>query len=71
MYARYAGFDMDGTLLDIEPTHRKVWLEVLGHHGLHFNEQAMVALNGSPTWCIVQSIIELNHADFDPPVAGT
>lgn len=51
MYARYAGliFDMDGTLTDTEPTHRKAWREVLGRYGLRFDEQAMVALNGSPT----------------------
>ena len=36
MYERYAGliFDMDGTILDTEPTHRKAWREVLGHYGL-------------------------------------
>ncbi|MFG5941066.1 HAD hydrolase-like protein [Salmonella enterica subsp. enterica serovar Weltevreden] len=41
MYARYAGliFDMDGTLLDTEPTHRKAWREVLGRYGLRFDEQ--------------------------------
>ncbi|BDT22297.1 fructose-1-phosphate/6-phosphogluconate phosphatase [Citrobacter freundii] len=68
MYERYAGliFDMDGTILDTEPTHRKAWHEVLGHYGLRFDEQAMVALNGSPTWRIAQSVIELNHADLDP-----
>lgn len=35
MYERYAGliFDMDGTILDTEPTHRKAWREVLGHYG--------------------------------------
>jgi beta-phosphoglucomutase family hydrolase len=68
MYERYAGliFDMDGTILDTEPTHRKAWHEVLRRHGLRFDEQAMVALNGSPTWRIAQSVIELNHADLDP-----
>ena len=61
MYERYAGliFDMDGTILDTEPTHRKAWHEVLGHYGLRFDEHAMVALNGSPTWRIAQSVIEL------------
>ena len=51
MYERYAGliFDMDGTILDTEPTHRKAWHEVLGHYGLRFDEQAMVALNGEKT----------------------
>lgn len=68
MYERYAGliFDMDGTILDTEPTHRKAWHEVLGRYGMVFDEQAMVALNGSPTWRIAQAVIELNHADLDP-----
>ena len=53
MYERYAGliFDMDGTILDTEPTHRKAWREVLGHYGLQYDAQA---------------IIELNQADLDP-----
>jgi beta-phosphoglucomutase-like phosphatase (HAD superfamily) len=68
MYERYAGliFDMDGTILDTEPTHRKAWNEVLGRYGMRFDMQAMVALNGSPTWRIAQAIIELNQADLDP-----
>ncbi|MTH47304.1 fructose-1-phosphate/6-phosphogluconate phosphatase [Intestinirhabdus alba] len=68
MYERYAGliFDMDGTLLDTEPTHRKAWREVLGRHGLRFDEQAVVALNGSPGWHIARKLIEINHADLDP-----
>ena len=39
MYERYAGliFDMDGTILDTEPTHRKAWREVLGHYGLQYD----------------------------------
>ena len=42
MYERYAGliFDMDGTILDTEPTHRKAWREVLGHYGLQYDVQA-------------------------------
>ncbi len=68
MYARYAGliFDMDGTLLDTEPTHRKAWREVLGRYGMQFDEQAMVALNGSPTWRIAQAIIDAHQAQLDP-----
>ncbi|CAM7494157.1 fructose-1-phosphate/6-phosphogluconate phosphatase [Citrobacter sedlakii] len=68
MYERYAGliFDMDGTILDTEPTHRKAWDEVLGRYGMHFDLQAMIALNGSPTWRIAQAIIEMNQADLDP-----
>ena len=68
MYERYDGliFDMDGTILDTEPTHRKAWHEVLGHYGLRYDLEAMVALNGSPTWRIAQSVIELNQADLAP-----
>lgn len=64
MYEGYAGliFDMDGTILDTEPTHRQAWNEVLGRYGMRFDEQAMVALNGSPTWRIAQAIIELNQS---------
>ena len=58
MYEGYAGliFDMDGTILDTEPTHRQAWNEVLGRYGMRFDEQAMVALNGSPTWRIARPI---------------
>ncbi|ELQ6140939.1 fructose-1-phosphate/6-phosphogluconate phosphatase [Cronobacter sakazakii] len=68
MYERYDGliFDMDGTILDTEPTHRKAWRDVLGRYGMQFDEQAMVALNGSPTWRIAQAVIELNQADLCP-----
>ena len=45
MYAQYDGliFDMDGTLLDTEPTHRQAWTEVLGRYGMRFDLQAMIA----------------------------
>lgn len=68
MYAQYDGliFDMDGTLLDTEPTHRQAWTDVLGRYGMRFDLQAMIALNGSPTWRIAQAVIELNQADLDP-----
>lgn len=68
MYERYSGliFDMDGTIMDTEPTHRKAWDDVLGRYGLRYDLQAMIALNGSPTWRIAQSVIEYNQADLDP-----
>ncbi|VDZ90313.1 fructose-1-phosphatase [Lelliottia amnigena] len=71
MYTQYDGliFDMDGTILDTEPTHRKAWDDVLSRYGMRFDLQAMVALNGSPTWRIAQAVIELNQADLDPPPA--
>ena len=68
MYAQYDAliFDMDGTILDTEPTHRKAWNDVLSRYGMRFDFEAMVALNGSPTWRIAQAVIELNQADLDP-----
>ncbi|MGO3569304.1 MAG: fructose-1-phosphate/6-phosphogluconate phosphatase [Serratia grimesii] len=68
MYDRYQGliFDMDGTILDTEPTHRKAWHEVLSRYGMTFDEAAMVALSGSPTWRIAQAIIASHQADLDP-----
>lgn len=58
MYDRYQGliFDMDGTILDTEPTHRKAWREVLSRYGMTFDEAAMVALSGSPTWRIARRL---------------
>lgn len=68
MYERYDGliFDMDGTILNTEPTHIKAWREVLGRYDMHFDETSVVALNGSPTWRIAQHIIEQNSAKLDP-----
>lgn len=68
MYDRYEGliFDMDGTLLDTEPTHRQAWRQVLKPYGMAFDEQALVALNGAPTWQIAGVIIANHQLDLDP-----
>lgn len=68
MYDQYEGliFDMDGTLLDTEPTHRKAWHQVLKQYGMQFDEVAMVSLSGSPTWLIAKTIIENHHSTMDP-----
>lgn len=60
MYESYHGliFDMDGTLLDTEPTHLVAWRMVLERFNLTFDESAMVAMNGAPTWRIAQAIID-------------
>ncbi len=67
MYDRYDGliFDMDGTILDTEPTHRKAWHQVLARYGMTFDEAAMIGLNGSQTWRIAQVIIASHQADLD------
>ncbi|MEC5345106.1 fructose-1-phosphate/6-phosphogluconate phosphatase [Brenneria populi] len=68
MYDRYQGliFDMDGTILDTEPTHQKAWNQVLARYGISYDAAAMTALNGSPTWRIAQAIIHHHQADIDP-----
>ncbi len=68
MYDRYEGliFDMDGTILDTEPTHRKAWHEVLARHGMQFDERSVIGLNGSPTWRIAEVIIASQQSTLDP-----
>ncbi|GAB2944151.1 fructose-1-phosphate/6-phosphogluconate phosphatase [Hafnia psychrotolerans] len=68
MYDLYEGliFDMDGTILDTEPTHRKAWHQVLSKYNMRYDFNAMVALNGSPTWRIAKFIIDDNQAELDP-----
>lgn len=59
-------FDMDGTILDTEPTHRKAWRQVLTRYGLTFDEARMMDFNGAPSWRLAQLIVETNNADHDP-----
>lgn len=68
MYGHYDGliFDMDGTILDTEPTHRKAWQTVLARYGLTFDERTVVGLNGSPSWRIAEVIIASHQSDLDP-----
>lgn len=68
MYDAYDGliFDMDGTILDTEPTHRLAWRQTLARHGLTVDEQMMIGLNGSPTWRIAQAIVDRHSCDLDP-----
>lgn len=68
MYDSYDGliFDMDGTLLDTEPTHRQAWRNVLSRYDMSFDEQALVGLNGSPTWRIAEAITHRHQSSLDP-----
>lgn len=68
MYDSYAGliFDMDGTLLDTEPTHHKAWHQVLEKYGMRYDGAAMAGLNGSPTWFIAKTIIDSHGSFMDP-----
>ena len=67
MYERYDGliFDMDGTILDTEPTHQAAWQAVLSRYDMHFTMQDMIALNGSTTRRIAQTIIAANQREMD------
>ena len=64
MYDQYDAliFDMDGTILDTEPTHRKAWQQVLSRYGFTMDEKKMVSFNGAPTWQLAQYILEQNNA---------
>ncbi|MDF2913992.1 MAG: 6-phosphogluconate phosphatase [Pantoea agglomerans] len=68
MYDQYDAliFDMDGTILDTEPTHRKAWRQVLTRYGLTLDEARIIDFNGAPTWRLSQFIIESNQSSLDP-----
>lgn len=68
MYDSYQGliFDMDGTILDTESTHRQAWHQVVARYGMTYDEMAIAKLNGSPTWCIAQAIITAHRRDLNP-----
>jgi len=59
-------FDMDGTILDTEPTHRKAWRQVLARYELAFDEARMMDFNGAPSWRLAQLIVETNQSGHDP-----
>jgi HAD superfamily hydrolase (TIGR01509 family) len=42
-------FDCDGTLTDSMPLHYIAWREVLGRHGIAFDEDRFYSLGGMPT----------------------
>ncbi|RRZ97170.1 fructose-1-phosphate/6-phosphogluconate phosphatase [Erwinia sp. 198] len=68
MYDSYDGliFDMDGTILDTEPTHRKAWRTVLARYDMRFDDLSLIKLNGSPTWRIAEAIINSYQSSLDP-----
>ncbi|MFP1740839.1 fructose-1-phosphate/6-phosphogluconate phosphatase [Lonsdalea quercina] len=68
MYDRYLGliFDMDGTILDTEHTHRLAWKQVLARRGMQYDPAPLVALNGAPTWRIAEFIIARHQLELDP-----
>ncbi|AXF75305.1 fructose-1-phosphate/6-phosphogluconate phosphatase [Erwinia tracheiphila] len=68
MYDSYDAliFDMDGTILDTESTHRKSWRAVLTPYGVNFDHNMLTGMNGSPTWRIAEAILAANRLNLDP-----
>lgn len=70
MYDRYQGliFDMDGTLLETEPSHIKAWQKALSKYGMTYDYDVMKQYNGTPTHKFAEIIIDLHKKDVDPLV---
>jgi beta-phosphoglucomutase family hydrolase len=59
-------FDCDGTLTDSMPLHYIAWREVLGRHGITFDEDRFYSLGGMPTDKIIAMLAEESGATLDP-----
>jgi HAD superfamily hydrolase (TIGR01509 family) len=58
-------FDCDGTLTDSMPLHYLAWREVLGRHGIAFDEDRFYALGGIPSDKIIAMLAAENGRDLD------
>jgi len=59
-------FDCDGTLTDSMPLHYIAWREVLGRHGIAFDEDRFYSLGGMPTDKIIAMLAEETGTKLDP-----
>lgn len=59
-------FDCDGTLTDSMPLHYVAWREVLGRHGIAFDEDRFYALGGMPTDKIIAMLAAETGTSLDP-----
>lgn len=59
-------FDCDGTLTDSMPLHYVAWREVLGRHGITFDEDRFYSLGGMPTDKIIAMLAEETGTKLDP-----
>ena len=59
-------FDCDGTLTDSMPLHYIAWREVLGRHGIAFDEDRFYSLGGMPTDKIIAMLAAENRLTLDP-----
>lgn len=70
MYKKYHGliFDMDGTIFDTEPLHRKAWLRVFTNIRMTIKETDLIPFNGSAPWKVAQGICTLYGFKVDPHI---
>lgn len=68
MLTKYAAliFDMDGTLFDTEPLHRKAWLETFSSENVSVTEEELIQFNGSAPWEVAKKIAALKNLHADP-----
>jgi beta-phosphoglucomutase family hydrolase len=59
-------FDCDGTLTDSMPLHYIAWREVLGRHGIAFDEDRFYSLGGMPTDKIIAMLASESGLTLDP-----
>ena len=59
-------FDCDGTLTDSMPLHYIAWREVLGRHGIAFDEDRFYSLGGMPTDKIIAMLAAETGKALDP-----
>lgn len=59
-------FDCDGTLTDSMPLHYLAWREVLGRHGIAFDEDRFYSLGGMPTDKIIAMLAAETGKSLDP-----
>lgn len=68
MYRHYQAliFDMDGTLFDTEPLHRKAWLSVFAADNIAISEEELIPFNGSAPWQVASQLVALKGLRADP-----
>jgi beta-phosphoglucomutase-like phosphatase (HAD superfamily) len=63
-------FDLDGTLADTMPVHRRAWLDAAARFALSFDEPRFFALAGMPTLAIARLLVAEQAAGVDPAIVA-
>lgn len=58
-------FDCDGTLTDSMPIHYVAWRDVMGRHGIAFDEDRFYSLGGMPTDKIIAMLAKEHGLELD------